>query len=382
MGEGGTGLSETAAQAHAALAVLALAAAAEPMQDGYRSLAHQLTVDTGVALETARELIRVGQALAALPCIRAAFQSGELSFDKVRALTLVATPADDEEWRDFALYAAGSQVRRVVTGVRRAFASDAERMQRRGLWSVWTEDGMLRLRALLPPEEGAMVLAALEAVITAQRSEKRETFADDPFAARQADALVDIAEHALAVTDLGLSTASDAGRVVVHMDAGGESAYLEDGPPVSTGVALRIACDAEVITVTERGGVPVDVGRAQRVPGRRLRRALHLRDRGCRAPGCGVPARRCHVHHIRHWAHGGETTMANTLLLCHFHHRRLHDGALSIEQCLAPPRAQPARGTAARPSGDAKALEGGPFADFGYVVQAMYEVSERARAGP
>src|SRR5581483_6052629 len=198
-----TSLSEIAAQAHAAMAALALAAASEQMELGYRSLAHQLTVEAGVSLETARELVRVGQALAGLPAIRASFASGELSFDKVRALTLVATRADDEMWRDFALYATGSQVRRVLLEVRRAFASDAERMRQRGLWSAWTEEGMLRLRALLTPEEGAVVLAALEAVITAERSQAREVFADDPQAARSADALVTAAEHVLAAPTSG-----------------------------------------------------------------------------------------------------------------------------------------------------------------------------------
>ncbi|MGB6457697.1 MAG: HNH endonuclease signature motif containing protein, partial [Streptosporangiaceae bacterium] len=32
------------------------------------------------------------------------------------------------------------------------------------------------------------------------------------------------------------------------------------------------------------------------------------------------PAVRCHVHHLRHRADGGETSLTNCCLLCQFHH--------------------------------------------------------------
>jgi hypothetical protein len=42
---------------------------------------------------------------------------------------------------------------------------------------------------------------------------------------------------------------------------------------------------------------------------------LMLRDRGCAFPGCTHTAF-LHGHHIKHWLHGGETSLANTLLIC------------------------------------------------------------------
>jgi predicted restriction endonuclease len=33
---------------------------------------------------------------------------------------------------------------------------------------------------------------------------------------------------------------------------------------------------------------------------------------------------------VKHWIDGGETSMANTLLLCGRHHRLLHEGGFSI----------------------------------------------------
>jgi hypothetical protein len=72
------------------------------------------------------------------------------------------------------------------------------------------------------------------------------------------------------------------------------------------------------------------VGREYRTAPPRLRRALEARDRHCQAPGCGRHPRRCNAHHVQHWEHGGDTTIANCLLLCDRHHRALHSGALTI----------------------------------------------------
>jgi hypothetical protein len=54
-----------------------------------------------------------------------------------------------------------------------------------------------------------------------------------------------------------------------------------------------------------------------------------LRDRGCAFPGC-THARFLHGHHIRHWLHGGETSIDNLALLCTVHHRLVHEGGWTI----------------------------------------------------
>lgn len=85
-----------------------------------------------------------------------------------------------------------------------------------------------------------------------------------------------------------------------------------------------------VTAVVERDGLPIDVGRSRRVVSARLRRALQVRDRTCRFPGCGVPAHKTHAHHVEHWVDGGRTDLSNLVSLCGFHHRRLHDGAFAV----------------------------------------------------
>ena len=74
---------------------------------GIRSFPHWLTIKTGFDMHTSAELLRVGQAMNFLPRIAAAFESGQLSFDKVRQITTVATPATEEFLLEIALGASG-----------------------------------------------------------------------------------------------------------------------------------------------------------------------------------------------------------------------------------------------------------------------------------
>jgi hypothetical protein len=37
------------------------------------------------------------------------------------------------------------------------------------------------------------------------------------------------------------------------------------------------------------------------------------------------------MHHIKHWANGGETKPSNLVSLCRFHHRAVHEGGFDVE---------------------------------------------------
>ena len=97
-----------------------------------------------------------------------------------------------------------------------------------------------------------------------------------------------------------------------------------DGVRVSAESSRRMACDAAVVPMTHRDGEVMGVGRKTRTIPPHIRRALEERDRGCRYPGCG--SRFTEAHHVTHWADGGETSLANTVLLCRRHHRVVHEG--------------------------------------------------------
>jgi 5-methylcytosine-specific restriction endonuclease McrA len=155
--------------------------------------------------------------------------------------------------------------------------------------------------------------------------------ADDPptWGQDQADALTLLAETAL---HHGMDPGAPGERyqVVVHVDAAvladvdapGQSVI--DGARVSAETSQRLACDASrVVMRHDAAGTITEVGARTRTIPPALRRALHHRDQGCRFPGCG--SRFGQGHHIRHWAHGGATTLSNLATLCRRHHRAVHE---------------------------------------------------------
>jgi hypothetical protein len=346
-------LCRVAAEAHAAVAEMTRLAAdfddaGHWQGDGIRSCSHWLTINTGVNAYTADEVLRVGHALRDLPRLRAAFEAGQLSLDKMRTVSRVATAVDEDIWVELALHASGTQLVRICQGFTRAAGAETpdaanDALARRGVWAYWRDDGLIDVRALLPAEDGAIVLAAIEAakVRLAERSTKPADARLDPAldtaGARRADALVALCEESSTRACAESDSTAPPARLVVHVDVGvltGDDpqgrCHVDDGPSLSASVARRLGCDAEVVAITERDGLPIDVGRSRRTVSGRLRRALEIRDRGCRFPGCGIPNRHTHGHHIRHWAQGGRTDLGNVISLCGFHHRRLHDGAYSI----------------------------------------------------
>jgi len=67
--------------------------------------------------------------------------------------------------------------------------------------------------------------------------------------------------------------------------------------------------------------LPLDIGYSDTIPAG-IRTAVILRDQHCRWPGgCTQPAAACEVHHVRHKADGGPTSVKDCILLCFFHHQ-------------------------------------------------------------
>src|SRR5258706_684058 len=258
----GRQLCELGAHIQAALAEFAVLVASFDAGGGWggagiRSCAHWLSIQAGLDLSTSADLLRVGHALSGLPLLRQAFAAGQLSLDKVRALLGVAAQADEEIWLELALACDASELVRICRECRRSMDADApgqdDRLRaRRGLWTRRREDGMLRLVALLPPEDGAVVLAALEAVAKQNPLPEGDP-AEEPWAAVRGDALKAVCDHAIAATP-HRPVSRPGAQVVVHLDVGvltGEQpdgrCHLADGTPLSTAVARRLGCDAEVL---------------------------------------------------------------------------------------------------------------------------------------
>jgi len=107
--------------------------------------------------------------------------------------------------------------------------------------------------------------------------------------------------------------------------------HLEDGPGLDRRTAQRIACDAAIVAVLHHvgEGEPLRLGRKTRAISPAQRRALRIRDGGCRFPGCH---RRGHLeaHHVQPWSLLGRTDLENLVLLCRHHHMLMHEGGFRV----------------------------------------------------
>jgi hypothetical protein len=68
--------------------------------------------------------------------------------------------------------------------------------------------------------------------------------------------------------------------------------------------------------------LPLDTGAATDTIPANLRRAVIIRDRHCRFPGCCQPVAACQPHHIIPRSKGGKTCLTNLLMLCTLCRRR------------------------------------------------------------
>ncbi len=286
-----------------------------------------------LSLSAAREKVRVAHALKTLPGIAMSFSTGELSYSKVRALTRVARCDNEDSLVAFALNTTAARVEErcrelrcgtadSVAEANRSHANRSLRMHRdpvRGTMTITVE---------LPLEAGELIDKALDKAREASIAQGPE-FAEESWAAQQADALVTMAKSYLSGTREASSAASDNYQVTVHVDR----TALSDGKgrsglPIES--VKRLCCDGETVVIVEgEDSEPLNVGRKTRTVPTAIKRALWSRDKGCVFPGCSHQ-RFVDAHHIRHWSAGGETSLDNLLLLCTRHHRLVHEGGFSI----------------------------------------------------
>jgi hypothetical protein len=308
----------------------------------FNNCAEWLNMKCGIAPGTAREKIRVANALFDLPLTAGAMQSGQLSYSKARSLSRIATPDTEQGLLDFAIPATAQQVddhcRRLRNAQRDLSGEDARRLHRaRSLTRSLHGDGSMTISVELPRESGELVMKALEMALSLLEPEAGEPDCyeaenEETLQQKQADALVAVARGYLSGDEGRRNCTADHYQVVVHVDEkalrGVPDENSKSDLPIET--VRRLCCDGAVLPVTEDDkGNPLNVGRKHRVVQPALKRALMARDKCCRYPGC-THEKWLDAHHVEHWADGGETSLDNTILLCSRHHRLLHEGAFEI----------------------------------------------------
>ena len=236
--------------------------------------------------------------------------AGTLSYSKARALTRVVTAGNVELLLRLAGEMTAAQLERTCRKLRRVQAnSDVEEQaveRRRYLRTRDTDDGMVSIELRLRPDEAARVVKAIEAAAES---------------APLIDGAIAMAEAVLR-GDKPTRTPVD---VTVHIDADALAGHTEDGRGVSAETCRRLCCDAGLTPVLEDAdGKTLDVGRKTRSIPAAIRRALAIRDKGCRFPGC-THTRFVDGHHVKHWIDGGATSLGNLVSLCHYHHKHVHE---------------------------------------------------------
>ena len=330
-------------------------------EQGALSCAQWLAWRVGWDTATAREKVRVARALGKLPVIDEAFGCACLSYAKVRALTRVATPQNEGQLLELALMATAAQLERICRGCRAVMDSqDAEaapRPEERCVHRHRLPGGMVMLELVLLPDEADLVLRAIEGAREVQAVQAESAGepavegapaeavaaaaapapAEAPCWPSRADGALRLAESYLA-GHLASGSGGERFQVMVHLGqealaADGQwAATLEDGSLVSAEALRRVACDCALVAMGGDGeGETLNIGRRSRSIPPAIRRALMVRDRGCAFPGC-PHTRFLHAHHVKHWLHGGETSLENTCLLCSCHHHLVHEGGWTISR--------------------------------------------------
>ena len=198
-----------------------------------------------------------------------------------------------------------------------------------------TPDGTGHLSGTLHPETLALFQAVTDAVVHGERVEG-DTRSQ---VRRRHDALQKVLQHAADCAGLDLPAQGGTRAQISIVATAATVAGLVGAEParllgtrqglLTRSELLRLLCDADVSTVHLSADLErLDLSRLTRTVTKGQWRALTARDRECVVRGCHRRPSQCQAHHVLHWADGGPSDLQNLALLCHAHHRDVHDRQL------------------------------------------------------
>ncbi len=233
----------------------------------------------GIARNTAREQLRVARALEEVPALDAAMAEGRLSYAKVRVISRYSDVDNASELIEIADRCSAGRLGMHLAAWRRDNSSEtalstAQYDARSMSWRV-EPDGMLAFSVRLPPSDGGVVAAAVDAQVM-----RMDAPAGASLGQLRADAMLEL-----------LRSPQGAGaEVVVHAarnESGEVVAALTDGTPVPNPQLAMLLCEATVRALLhDSEGKRIDASPSRRTPTKRQRRLLEARDQTCRYPGC------------------------------------------------------------------------------------------------
>ena len=301
-------------------------------EDGSASAIDWIRFNCQLTSVAAADRIAVGESLQGMPrSVEAAF-NGEIGFAHLKAMARTAGAVGDRFDEAVLLEKAREnspgkfhficQHYRHAADRKGYEAEQNELVEKRMLTISTCEDGAVLVNGVLDPVGGAALITAIEPL--ARRSGAHD---DRSLERRRADALVELASGGGSQAQIQVTSSIETLLGLV----GAPGAEMAFSLPVSSTTMERLACDSGIARILlDSESTVIDVGRSKRVVSEPARRALTARDRHCRWPGCERPASRSAAHHVIHWIHGGTTDLDNLILLCHRHHRMVHEGNWQI----------------------------------------------------
>jgi hypothetical protein len=322
--------------------------------DGAATAASWLRRNSTLTASQAKQRAKLARRLPDLPIIAAAFAAGDVGVSHVsqvlglcRDVGVDQVAAVQDEMVEVAKRLRNVEdFTRMCMGWRHALRPDAadqaddRAYDSRRLTHTATFDGTFHLNGKFDAAGGAALAAAINAYMTLDPPDTPPEEQRD-IEQRRADALVAIAEVALAAKDAP-TVAGAKPHVVVRVNLGDlisnpghpdhhrlPGRVRSVSPPTidwvgAIGPALlaRLLDDCTISRVVfGPDGQLLDIGTATRVWPVGMRRAIVERDRGCRFPGCDRRPEWCDIDHGIPWEEGGPTAVWNGLLLCRHHHR-------------------------------------------------------------
>lgn len=293
--------------------------------DGSRNLSEWVAAKTDVGLDTARTLVQTMRRTADKPWLREALAAGDMSFDRVEALSRIPDDVGELSHLD-------------ISGVRRAAADrveispEDETRCAQDMYLIMQpslDQSWWKLRGGIEGVFGAAIDKAL--------TDKADLLPDLPDGTSGSLAW----RKAVALGELALGGQTPQANITVFVDAdtavrsnAKTGIRLEAGPRVGAQALSAVFCDSTTeITVNTSDGTPLKYGRRSRGIPPQLRRAILARNQGhCDIDGCDSRYR-VEVHHKTPWNQGGRTDPENLVAVCWFHHHIvIHQHGFSLYQ--------------------------------------------------
>ena len=281
--------------------------------DGIRSLAHWLNFKCGLGDLVAREKVRVARALRSLPSIDDAFERGEISYSKVRAMTRVASPENEAELLNIARHGTAAHMERLVRAYRRCrkqvesargeaapgglTPGELARRREERFYCFAEDDETMVFGGRVAVEQGRLLVKALDAMVAEIDAEAVAGKTEPDAAAAETANEPEPAASVSAETN-GPETDPETDENVSAETSADESATVTESPiPVRTGRATALVYIAEHYLATGGSGArPLTSSEAYQVfvhvnandagPDNRINGAhtCYADDRRCLAP--------------------------------------------------------------------------------------------------